>query len=519
MCLGCSRPEPVATWQGGTVNRQDYESWLRYTEVLDRPGAIKEMILVEYLAQAARDRGLDDEPAIQIEIKKARYHIFWAKLREHVYLSVSVEDQEIMDLQKKYPDAFKKPRKMQLSNIFLNGSDDPSEMAGIRAKLEKIRAELLEGADFETLARRESQSQTRFSGGKLGLLDPANLPGPVSEAVSTLEEGEISEIVETELGLSIFLCQKVQEKVIPTQEEVEAKLRTNLTRLRGKENWENTLQQMRDAIELPDSLMPSDGFLELPGFRMSTEELDALVAMQMKGIAAAKVPHKRMKILLTNWCTGMAMEKKGLELEFDREQDVSDKLYWKTAQTLAGHELATRVSKRVEQPDAEEIEAYFKANPTRYRHPPEFLMRVIYFGGEDKTGATVRMADEVFRKIEKGELTFAKAAERYSKDPSARNGGQLDWVPITMLTSWGPKLVQAIRHMEPGDRTGVFRLQSGIWIFELVDFRDYRPMVFEEVTRKVAVDCYNHRALETEEVLRKEILEGLSIRIHSEKTE
>ena len=493
---------------------QDYESWLRYNDILDRPAAVRELILVEHLAQTARERGLDRQPAIRMEIGRLRHQIFWTKLREHVFSHVSVDDQEIKELRDQYPDAFQQPLKMRLGNIYLNSSDDAAEMAKIRARLESIRGELLAGADFETLARRESQSQTRFSGGKLGVMNPADLPAPAAEVVANLKEGEISKIVETGRGISIFLCKEIREPVVPSAEEVETKLRNNLLRLRGKQEWARTIQEMRDQIKLPDSLEPRDGFLELPGSRLSVDEVDALAAMQPKGRDGGQPPSEPPRALLENWCLGVLMEQRGLEMGFDRDPKVADNLRWKPAQVLAQHELAQRVPERVEPLTADEVEPFFRENPKKYRHLPEYRLAVIYFGTATNDGSAARQADAVSRKIGKGELTFAEAAKRFSRHPSAKDGGLLGWLPVNSLAPWGPKLVQAVRQMQPGERSNVFRLDSGIWLFELIDFRDARPMTFEEAKDQVEIDCLNHRYREAEEALRKEILDGLAIRIH-----
>ena len=509
-----SGPKPLATWQGGSVSEQDYESWLRFTDVLDRPGAVKEMILVDHLAKVAKARGLDQDPAVKMEAGKTRHQIYWGAMRAHVFSSVTVEDQEIQALREKYPDAFQKPLRMRLRNIFLKSSNDSEEMKRTRTHLEEIRAKLVEGADFETLAKQESQSQTRFSGGKLGFLDLEKMPAGVADSVKDLKPGDLSEVVKTGQGFSLFLCEEVREPVKPTAEEVEAKLRTNLTRLRAKEKWERTLQEMRDEVKLPDPLKRAGGFLELPGFRMTEAELDALVAMQMKGIHTSKVPDKPLRALLTNWCVGVQMEKKGKELGFAQNQKVADELRWKPAQVLARYELASRVSPRIEQPASDEVEAFFKNHPDLYQHQPQFQLAFIQFGPEGPDGAAVRQANAVFQKIEGGELTFADAAERFSRHPSAKNGGQLGWVPISGLAAMGPKFVQALRQMAPGELSGVFRLDSGICIFQLLDTRDAWPMTFDEARRRVEADCINLRAKEIETALREEILEGLSIRIH-----
>lgn len=75
----------------------------------------------------------------------------------------------------------------------------------VAASLTAVRDRIGAGADFETLARELSQDPgTAFNGGDLGPFGRGDMVAPFEEAVLALRPGEISDVVETPMGLHII---------------------------------------------------------------------------------------------------------------------------------------------------------------------------------------------------------------------------------------------------------------------------------------------------------------------------
>jgi len=82
----------------------------------------------------------------------------------------------------------------------------------VRAELEGIRASIVSGASFEQMARTYSQDPgTASAGGDLGYFGRGDMVAPFEEAAMQLEPGQISEVVQTPLGL--HLIQLVDRRV------------------------------------------------------------------------------------------------------------------------------------------------------------------------------------------------------------------------------------------------------------------------------------------------------------------
>jgi hypothetical protein len=75
----------------------------------------------------------------------------------------------------------------------------------VRTRLLDLRAQILAGSSFEELARSFSQDPgSAQQGGDLGLFGRGEMLAAIEEAVLELEEGEVSDVVESPLGLHLI---------------------------------------------------------------------------------------------------------------------------------------------------------------------------------------------------------------------------------------------------------------------------------------------------------------------------
>ena len=80
-----------------------------------------------------------------------------------------------------------------------------------QARIEKIATAIASRpARFAEQARRHSECPSALDGGKLGEISRGQLFPELDAALFGLREGEISGVVETEIGLHLLLCEKIQ---------------------------------------------------------------------------------------------------------------------------------------------------------------------------------------------------------------------------------------------------------------------------------------------------------------------
>lgn len=79
-----------------------------------------------------------------------------------------------------------------------------------RAKAEKLLREIKNGASFEDVARRESEADSSAAGGDIGIVKKGELIPPLDRALFSLKNGQVSDVIESELGYSILMARPVQ---------------------------------------------------------------------------------------------------------------------------------------------------------------------------------------------------------------------------------------------------------------------------------------------------------------------
>ena len=98
-----------------------------------------------------------------------------------------------------------------------------------RAQLENLREELEAGADFAELAGAHSELFPD-NGGSMGRQSLDSFVPELSAIIAYLEEGEVSEVIETQFGVQLLMLDERQEAgTLPLEEvriEIEPILRT-----------------------------------------------------------------------------------------------------------------------------------------------------------------------------------------------------------------------------------------------------------------------------------------------------
>ena len=124
-----------------------------------------------------------------------------------------------------------------------------SDLVSPREAMEQIREihdQLINGADFETLARENSDDVTSANlGGDMGWFMPQSYGERIKQTLEAMQDGEISEPFQTEEGWHILERLGMREKDI-TEEAMRNAARNNLQQQKMDIELERFLQQMRD---------------------------------------------------------------------------------------------------------------------------------------------------------------------------------------------------------------------------------------------------------------------------------
>jgi len=146
---------------------------------------------------------------------------------------------------------------LYLQQIGISWGDDAAAQADglaeadkvrARKKAENIRRRLLEGADFQTMARQESDLPSAADGGDLGIFQKDELADYMRVAVLELEPGEITPVLETPGAFQIFKLvsrQKGEEVEKAAFDSVKEEIRLKLFEIEFDKEFRSWVEEIK----------------------------------------------------------------------------------------------------------------------------------------------------------------------------------------------------------------------------------------------------------------------------------
>lgn len=155
--------------------------------------------------------------------------------------------------------------RVQVSHIFISGSEDPEMKAKAKAKAEEAQQKARKGEPWEALVRNYSENYQNSSRG--GILEPFGIneyiPSFEDAAFSLKTVGDVSEVIETPQGFHVLRLEKPAS--IPNEKEFESELKKILAK---SSRWK----------------IPAEVFIEKAkkeyGFRWATKDFGFLASEQ-----------------------------------------------------------------------------------------------------------------------------------------------------------------------------------------------------------------------------------------------
>ena len=122
---------------------------------------------------------------------------------------------------------YRVPEQARAQHILIKPeTDSDADRAVAHSRLQEIRARVAEGADFGDEAAAHSDCPSgKASGGSLGWIAKGAMLPQIDETVFALNDGEISDVIETPLGLHILMKTDHEDRRPPDYEAVRDKIR------------------------------------------------------------------------------------------------------------------------------------------------------------------------------------------------------------------------------------------------------------------------------------------------------
>ena len=152
-------------------------------------------------------------------------------IESEVFSEIAITDGEIEDFYTSNTAYCETGESVTASHILIavESEDTDEEKEEALSKIEAIRQEIVDGADFAEVAKEKSEGPSGPRGGSLGTFTRGQMVEPFEEAAFALEPGELSDIVLTRFGYHIILVEGKTASSTRPLNEVSDQIRQYLT--------------------------------------------------------------------------------------------------------------------------------------------------------------------------------------------------------------------------------------------------------------------------------------------------
>ncbi len=165
--------------------------------------------------------------------------------------------------------------------------EDPAQVKDAEAKANQLLEQLRKGANFEEMAKKNSDGPTAAQGGDLGAFKRGELAKQLEDKTFALKAGEYTDVVKTKQGFIIFKVVAHKQPGIPALKDISDKIRETIY-----------VQKLEPAARAYLTKLREEAYIEIkPGFvdsGASPNQAKPLVVAANDPVAAAE-KHKKKK--------------------------------------------------------------------------------------------------------------------------------------------------------------------------------------------------------------------------------
>lgn len=170
--------------------------------------------------------------------------------------SAAPSDEQIAQFYQTNSERYTIPERRQARHILIKSAstDSPDAKEAARKKIDEATAKIKAGEDFAVLAQQYSEDTTAAQGGDLGLFGRGQMVKPFEDAVFALQEGQLSDVIETSFGLHLVKLEKIEPEKRQSLDEVKSSISDQLAREEAKNKAFQAANSAYEQIILVGSL-------------------------------------------------------------------------------------------------------------------------------------------------------------------------------------------------------------------------------------------------------------------------
>lgn len=208
------------------------------------------------LMMEADSRGIPQRPEVKMQIEKATSsQILRVLMKEETEQSGAVEEKDLREYFEKHKDRFEQQEQVRARHVLVKLAPNATadEDAKAKKKAEAIRRKLTT-ANFEEVARKESDGPSAPRGGDLGYFDRKKMDPKFTEVAFGLKLNEISQPVKTSFGYHIIQVTEKKEAKPANFDEMKDQIQRQIEPQLRAERFEKFVSGLRDKfpVEIVD---------------------------------------------------------------------------------------------------------------------------------------------------------------------------------------------------------------------------------------------------------------------------
>jgi len=489
-----AEPGGLSAARAGAVASRDLDSWRAYLEAEGEYFRLRYHTARQHeediVVLRALDRQFASAPAAERRVVDLR-HRTWQleraahQLRGAMRTEAAPSDAEVRAIYESNPALYGEPQSWVLENIFKRYPEAATaeDKARVRQALEEIRRRALAGEDFPTLARAESDSETRLRGGDLGAPYLSQLAPAVAEVVSKLKAGDISPVFEVPGGVTILRCVRILEAKPPSLEDARPKIARPRGNKRFEEAWSALTARLAAGLATvvhPEAARAAEADAAVASFtdrgsprRLTREELD--VFLSSRGLSKAALSPQRLQELITERVMMEALFPEAEARGLTAGEAYSDLSRWKRLELEAA---ALEDALPVAEPTEAELRAAWAAEGKDEKTAERFKLEALRLWLlPDSKPEVYEDARKWGERLAAGSAGFEEAA-RALVPPATRE--DLGWMDDDQVWMMGVNVDAAVKAAAAGASTRLVQEGKALFILHVLAREPERALTFEE---------------------------------------
>lgn len=207
----------MTKYQQALSDPRNYDVWIPIENYIQSTLPLQK--LQQYVISTIRVTNREAREAYRLENEKLNANYIFIDPNKMSLENIEVSDSEIENYYKEHREEYLVPEKRKLEYVLFEYLPSLDDSIQTRQDIQEIYAQIIQGADFEELAKESDDPGSRDKGGDLGFFGRGTMVKPFEDAAFSAKVGEVVGPIETQHGLHVIqvLDRKMEDGKIKVQ--------------------------------------------------------------------------------------------------------------------------------------------------------------------------------------------------------------------------------------------------------------------------------------------------------------